>query len=92
MGGDSIAMAGIAFVVYVFVMLVLALFLADPIDSILGAIGAADVPNANTELGLFVPMYRAAVKLALLLGMATPFVVFVMWVFNREPFQEVIRR
>lgn len=92
MDGDSIAMAGMVFVVYVFVMLVLALFLADPIDNILEAIGAADVPDANAELDTYIPMYRSAVTLVLLLGMATPFVVFIMWIFNREPVQEYIRR
>ena len=92
MNSDSIALAGIVFVVYVFVMLVLALFLADPIDNILSSIGAADVPDANEHLDNYIPMYRSAVRLALLLGMATPFVVFIMWVFNREPVQEFIRR
>jgi len=37
---------------------------------------------------LYIPLYRVAVQMALLIGMATPFVVFIMWVFNREIVQE----
>ena len=85
---DSIALAGIAFVVYVFVMITLAFALSEPIDAILEGIGLADVPDANEQLNLYIPLYRVAVQMALLIGMATPFVVFIMWVFNREIVQE----
>jgi hypothetical protein len=87
MNGDSIAIAGIVFVAYAFIMITLAYMLADPLDMIVSAIGGADVPDANDALTTFIPMYRAAIKMALLLGMATPFVVFIMWVYNREPIQ-----
>lgn len=84
----SITLAGVAMLVYLITMIMVVFTLADPIDAVVEQIGGIDAPDAQTELNTYIPLYRQAITLALVIGIATPFVVFIFWVFNRETIQQ----
>ena len=88
----NIIHAGIAFVVYLFVMIVLYYALSTPVDAILSAISDAATGYSAGPMATHGPNFSWAVKLAFAIGISIPVTWFIMWVFSREPDVSRIRR
>jgi len=88
----SITRAGLVFIVYLFIMTILFYTLATPVNTILVGVMNIDVPSVSDELNLYIPYYIQAITMVFLLGIATPCVWFIFWIFSREPIQGVVRR
>lgn len=90
MNGDgiyTITHAGITFLVYMALMMMLYFLLSPAVDSIFAAFTGTSFGDATNELNYYVPIYKEAVKIAFALGLAAPAAWFIFWVFSRESSQ-----
>ena len=83
----TITHAGIIFLVYMALMIMLYFLLSPAVDAMFAAFTGSHFGLANEEMAQFVPNYLLAVKMAFALGFAAPITWFIFWVFSREPAQ-----
>ena len=82
---DSIAHAGLIFLIYLFVMVSLFFLLSGPVDAIMTAFSDSAVGTSfETEMNQFHGDFVLAIKIAFALGVAAPVTWLVMWVFSQE--------
>ena len=87
MNGDgiyTITKAGITFLVYMALMMMLFFVLSPAVDAIFDAFEGVPLGEASDEMAKYAPLYRDAVKIAFALGLAAPATWFIFWVFSRE--------
>jgi len=85
---DSIALAGVSFLIFLFMAIAVYFLLSAPVETVLDSFLSGDFGDANDELAEFVPLIKTGVKIAFALAIATPMTYFIMWVFHREPAHE----
>ena len=83
---NNIVHAGVLFVVYLFIMVILYFTLSAPIDAVMDGIAGVPLGDASDEMAQHSPNINWAVKAAFACGIATPITWFVFWVFSKEPF------
>lgn len=88
----NIIHAGVTFVVYLFIMVVLYFALSTPVDSIMDALLNVPLGEATDEMALYNPNISWALKLVFAIGISIPVTWFIFWVFSREPDVSRIRR
>ena len=88
---DTITHAGIIFLVYLSLMIMLYFLLGGAVDAIFDAFTGSHFGLANDAMAEYVPLYRNAVKLAFAIGLATPITWFIFWSFSIEPSYSKIR-
>ena len=81
----SITFAGVIFLVYLAVMVMLYFLLGPAVDAMFDAFTGNSFGYANSQMNYFVPLFRSATKIAFAFGLATPIAWFIFWVFSREP-------
>lgn len=89
---DNIIHAGVTFVVYLFIMVVLYFALSTPVDAIMDALLNVPLGEATDEMALYNPNISWALKLVFAIGISIPVTWFIFWVFSREPDVSRIRR
>lgn len=89
----SIIHAGVIFIVYLFIAIILFFAFSVPVDAIFdGLDDSASHTIASDEMTSFLPGIRWGVNAAFALGIAFPITWFIMWVFSQDPFEGLIRR
>lgn len=94
MNGDgiyTITHAGIVFLVYMAVMMMLYFLFSPVVDALFDAFTGSSFGLANDEMAYYVPLFRDAVKIAFALGIAAPCTWFIFWVFSRESSHQQVR-
>jgi hypothetical protein len=90
---DNILHAGLVFIIYLFVMILLYFTLSFPINAIFDAFSASSVGTAaEGPMSWQLPGVRWGVNVAFALGLAYPVTWFVFWVFSKEPDFSMFRR
>jgi len=81
----TIIHAGLIFIVYLFVAIILYYFLSSPVSLIFDSISSgATGTNAESYMGWMLPNIRWALNVAFALGLAFPVTWFIVWVFKQE--------
>ena len=92
-GINSVAYAGMVFLLYLFIMVTLFLLLSGPVDTIMTAFDDGSVGTEyETEMNLYHDNYVLAIKIAFVLGITTPLTWLVMWVYSQEAAHYQYRR
>lgn len=84
----NIIHAGLIFVVYLFVAILLYYLLSYPVEVLINAFFVDSISETFTIL----PLVKTALNIAFALSFAFPIVWFVVWVFSREPDVSMFRR
>lgn len=83
---DNIIMAGIVFVVYLAIAIMVFFVLSGPVDALFDSIDAgAQLTDAAPYMDQHLPYLRQGVNIAFALGIAFPATWFIFWVFSRDP-------
>lgn len=85
---DNIIHAGLIFIVYLFVAILLYYLLSSPVEILLNAF----IINGISESATIIPIIKTALNIAFALSFAFPVVWFIVWVFSREPDITMFRR
>ena len=86
--GDRIqylTQAGVIFLVYLFVMIVLFFALSPIVDGFFGNFGSLEVGDATDEIQTYSPVYHFACRMILAMGIAIPIVWFIFWCLSHDP-------
>ena len=83
----SLTYAGVLFLVYLFIMVVVFMVLSPFVDSFFDTYNELEAGEATDEIAFFGPLYHTAIKIVLAGGIAIAPAWFIGWVFNREPAQ-----
>ena len=75
---NSIAKAGVYFIVYLFLMIAVFFVLSAPVNYIFDGILLGEYGLAQDEMNTFVPGLKAAVNMAFAIAVVTPLMWFVM--------------
>ena len=90
---NNIIHAGLVFLLYLFVAIILYYILSYPIDAIFNGLEAGSVGTASHSYMVWqLPGVRFGLNVAFALGLAYPIVWFVLWVFSQEPDFSMFRR
>ena len=89
---ENIVHAGVTFIVFLFVVILVYFALSNPIDSIMDGLEDNPPDDSQGYVTEFYPDLNWAIKAAFALGIATPATWFVMWLFSKEPFVGYKRR
>ena len=89
---ESIVHAGVVFIVFLALMVMLYFFLSAPIDAIMGGLDDNPPDDSQAYVTEYYPNFNWAIKAAFACGIATPLTWFIMWVFSKEPFVGYKRR
>jgi uncharacterized membrane protein len=90
---DNIIHAGLIFVVYLAVAIVLYLFFSPAAFAVLdGVAGGAVGTSSESYMNIYKDGIVMAVSMAFAFGVAFPVVWFIFWVFSRDPFEGLMRR
>lgn len=81
----SIIMAGGTLLLATFIILILYFVISTPLSSMFDSIDDVDAGEATDEMNTVLPIIRTALDLAFAIAIITPSVIFVLWVFMREP-------
>lgn len=87
----SITRAGVIFLMYLFIMVILVYTLYTPINSIFDGFLGIDDTSFSDELDTYIPLYSDAFTIVCLIAITTPIVWFIFWIFSDET-TEVVRR
>lgn len=68
-----------------FMIMVLYFVISTPLESMFGSFDDADSGDATDEMNTFLPNIRNAMNMAFAIAIVTPPVVFILWIFYREP-------
>lgn len=84
---ESITIASVKFIVFMFIAVALYFSLSNPVDAILDGLWDIETTHdqTNTYLSEYGPDYKAAVKIAFAIMLAIPATMFIFWVFSQEP-------
>lgn len=88
----NIIQAGIVFIVYLFVMILLYYILSTPIDTFFDGLLSADLGLATGDMAFHGPNIEWALKLVFAIGISIPVTWFIFWIFSREPFMGMVKR
>jgi hypothetical protein len=90
---DNILHAGLVFIVYLFIVIILYFVLSYPLDLIFDSLSAASVGTAaQNPMSWQLPGIRWGLNVAFALGFAYPVTWFAFWVFSKEPDFSMFRR
>lgn len=90
---DNIVHAGLVFIVYLFVAILVYYLLSSPVDTLLNMFLNSSVgTSAEIAMSTNIPLIKTALNIAFALGIAFPIVWFIMWVFSKEPDFSMFRR
>ena len=90
---NNIIHAGLIFILYLFIAIILYFVLSVPIELILSGIqGGATGTNAQGSMNLFMPGVRWGLNVAFALFLAFPVAWFVLWIFKQEPDFSMFKR
>ena len=90
---ESILHAGLIFLVYLFLVIILYFVLSYPVDLIFDALSAGSVGTAAEDpMSWQLPGIEWAVRVVFALALAYPFTWFVFWVYNKEVDFSMFRR
>ena len=81
----SLTKAGVVFLVYLFIVIVLYFFLSVPINSIYDAFEAGSWSLAESQKAGYMPLIRTATTVFFAVLISIPVTWFFFWVFHREP-------
>ena len=82
---DSLIIASITFIVFLFTVIITWYMLSPFYNAIFDSFLAADLGEATDEAQRIIPYVRSCLEIARACVFATPFAVFVFWIFHREP-------
>ena len=89
----SITQAGLFFLVFLFTSIILYALLSTPVETLLNGFQNLNVDtNVNAKLTEYVPLFRTAIKIVFVMGIAAPIAWFIFWIFTRETYSGLIRR
>ena len=90
---DNLIHAGVVFIVYLFVAIVLYFSLGGPVDAVLNGVwSSGNQTVAASYMDSYMPNIKWGVNVAFALGIAFPVTWFIFWVFSRDPFQGMVPR
>jgi len=81
----SIITAGATLIIATFLIILLFFVLSTPITTILDGFDDADAGEATDEMNEFLPNIEGAFWLGFSIAIITPAIIFILWVFHREP-------
>lgn len=82
----SIITAGATLIISTFLILLVFFILSTPVTEILTGFDDADAgTTSNTKMNEYLPDIETAFWLGMSIAIVTPAVIFVFWVFHREP-------
>lgn len=90
--GDSLLIATMVFITFAFLTITIFYTLSTPIDTIYEGFLDADLGEAEGPSEWLLPYYRLATSMVFAIGILTPVVWYIMWIFHREPAYERYRR
>ena len=79
--------AGVIFLVYTFIMIVVFYSLSPFVDSFFGTYNSLQVGDATDEVAYYGPLFYTAVKIGLAVAVAIPMTWFIFWALHRQPSQ-----
>ena len=80
----SITMAGGILVLSTFMIIVL-FFVISPMESMFASFDDADAAEATDEMNEFLPYIKTAFWMGMAIAIITPALIFIFWIFHREP-------
>lgn len=81
----SVITAGATLIIATFLILLVFFVLSTPVTTILDGFDDADAGEATDEMNDYLPDIRTAFWLGISIAIVTPALIFVFWVFHREP-------
>ena len=82
---ESIIKTGAILIISTFIIIVFFFIISTPVTEILSGFDNADVSEAEDEMNEYLPNIETAFWLGMSIAIITPAVIFVLWVFHREP-------
>ena len=82
----SVITAGATLIIATFLIILVFFILSTPVTTMMDSFDDADVgDDANTRMNEFLPDIETAFWLGMSIAIVTPSIIFVFWVFHREP-------
>jgi len=78
-------MAGALMLIATFVILLLYFVVSTPLTSMFDSFDDADAGEATDEMNDYLPHIRTAINMAFAIAIITPSLIFIFWIFHREP-------
>jgi hypothetical protein len=90
---NNIIHAGLVFILYLFVVIVLYYAISYPIELIFNSLVTSSQNTASGPyMTSFMPSIKWGLNVAFALGIAFPVVWFIMWIFSQEPDFSMFKR
>ncbi|NIQ89374.1 MAG: hypothetical protein GWN93_10035 [Deltaproteobacteria bacterium] len=81
----SIITGGATLIIATFLIIIVFFVLSNPVTSILDGFDDIDAGDATDDMNTYLPDIRTAFWLGMSIAIVTPAVIFVFWIFHREP-------
>jgi len=81
----SLTKAGVVFLLYLFLVLVIYFALSTPVEMLFDAFESADFAGAETQKDTYMPVIRTACTIFFSILVSIPVAWFFFWIFHREP-------
>jgi len=78
-------MAGATLLAMTFAILVFYFVISTPLATLFTTLDDADMAEATDEMSIYIPYIRNAMTLAFSIAIITPAMIFIFWIFHREP-------
>ena len=82
---NSIIKVGATLAIATFLIIVLFFVISGPMTSMFDSFDDVDAGEASDEMNEFLPDIRGAFWMGIAIAIITPSVIFVLWIFHREP-------
>jgi len=81
----SITIAGAVMAISTFIIIVLFFTISSPMEHMFNAFDDVDAGEATDEINEYLPNIETAFWMGMAIAIITPAVIFIFWVFKREP-------
>jgi len=82
---SSVTMAGAVMLVATFAILVLYFIISTPMESMFNSFDDIDSGEATDEMDEYLPGIKNAFYMGFAIAIITPALIFIFWIYHREP-------